>query len=301
MLVAALVLASACDRSRETGKHDGPAAVVAVADAAPLDAGVTALDASPGAALPAPEAAGGEALVVTTATPRPGTSATVTYDAKLDYDLNLGGFKNVTATTQSKKKRVEIVAVDPDGTVHKRITYVKRDTSIVVDGERKKDPSPIRGKTYLVTWKDGELEVLLRNGNPASNEETEAVRREEALLQSPDFLGKALVGVRLVEGQPFEVPLVMLEKIVRGEYRPRRMVLTYRGKTKDGSRIDAEGSVATEGRGMKTFFDVKAEIVLDTTGWCRSFKATGQIRAELNGAVVGSGAGTGIALATALR
>src|SRR5262249_42599136 len=149
----------------------------------------------------------------------------VTFDAKLDFDINLGGLKTVTSTTQSKKKRVQFVAVDPDGTVHKRITYIKRDTHIVQDGELKKDPSPIRGKTYLVTWKDTLVDVRLPNGKPASAEEDAAVRKDEGQLQSPELLGRTLAGLRLVEGKPFDVPIAALEKLTSGgDFRPRRMV-----------------------------------------------------------------------------
>src|SRR6185295_19370525 len=102
------------------------------------------------------------------------------------------GVQILTSNTQSKKKKVEIRAVDPDGTVHKRITYIKRDTRRIVDGDLKKDPSPIRGKTYLVTWKDGVLAVEQPDGKPASAEELEAVRSEEALLQAPELLGRVL-------------------------------------------------------------------------------------------------------------
>jgi hypothetical protein len=225
----------------------------------------------------------------------------VTFEAKLDFDLNFGGMQTITSTTQSKKKKIEILAVDADGTVKKRITYMRRDTNAIVDGERKKDTSPIRGKTYRITWKEGITEVLLPSGKPASAEEADAVRRDESQLQSPEVLGKALLGVRLTEGQPFEVPPIALEKLVANDYRVKRLVLTYRGKTRDGSRIDAEASISSEGRGTKMYVDLTAEIVLDTTGWCRSAKVNLQARAELNGAVVGSGAGTGIIAATPLR
>jgi hypothetical protein len=226
----------------------------------------------------------------------------VTYEAKLDYDLNLGGLQITTTSTQSKKKKVEILAVDSDGTVHKRITYIKRDTQRIVDGDLKKDPSPIRGKTYLLTWKDTVAAVSLPSGEPASAEEVEAVRKEEALLQAPELLGRVLDGLRLIKGQPFDVPASALEKFVQEGFHPRRLVLTYRGKTADGTRIDAEGAlVNNEARGMKLFVDIKAELVIDTSGWCRSLRSNAQVRAELNGVVVGSGAGTGATVATALR
>lgn len=280
-----------CDSPREAPRQETAIAPVAAVAAPPSDAAVdAAIDAPPG----------GE-LVVTAARPRPGTSSIVTFDAVVDYDLNLGGFEMITSTTQSKKKKVAIVAVDPDGTVHKNITYIKRDTRMVVDGEAKKDPSPIRGKTFRVSWKDGVVDVRRSNGKPATPEEIEAVRSDEGQLQSPELLGRLLGGLRLVEGQPFEVPVVMLEKLVSGGFRPRRMVLTYRGKTDDGARIDAEGVLLIEAPGMTTFVDIKTELVIDATGWCRSASATLQVRVEFKGTVVGSGEGKGTILATPLR
>jgi hypothetical protein len=242
-------------------------------------------------------------LVVVSSPPKAGTSSTILFDAKIDLDLNFGGMAVITASTQSKKKKVEIVAVDPDGTVHKRITYTKRDTNIVIDGTRQKDDSPIRGKTYRVAWKKNvAADVKGADGKPVPEAEVEAVRKDEGQFQAPELLGAALSGLRLVEGQPFDVPLASLEKLLPPTFKPKRLVLTYRGKTADGARIDAEGSFVNEERqGLKMFLELKAELVLDPTGWCLDANVTGQVRAELNGKVVGSGGGTGTVKATPLR
>jgi hypothetical protein len=286
-----------------TGNAGSGAAGGASADGAPAAAAESAAPiAAASLALASLDAGPGAERIITAQPPKPGASSIVTYEAKLDLDLNFGGMQMTTTNTQSKKKKVEIRAVDADGTVHKRITYIKRDTRRVVDGDVKPDPSPIRGKTYLLTWKDAVAAVALPSGEPASAEEVEAVRKEEALLQAPELLGRVLDGLRLVKGQPFEVPASTLEKFVQEGFHPRRLVLTYRGKTAEGTRIDAEGAlVNNEARGMKIFVDIKAELVIDTTGWCRSLKSNAQVRSELNGVVVGSGAGTGATVATALR
>src|SRR5262249_48715273 len=127
------------------------------------------------------------------------------------------------------------------------------------------------------------------------------VRREEVQLQVPELLGKALAGVRLVEGQPFEVPAGVLDKLGKGDFTPRRVVLTYRGKTPEGARIDAVAALVHDRSNLKMFFDLTAEIVIDETGWCRSNKTRGQVRTEFKGVVVGSGAGSAQLLATPLR
>ena len=241
-------------------------------------------------------------VVVTSVVPKPGTSSTITFDAKLDLDMNFGGLAIVTSSKRTVSKKVEIIAVGPDATVQKRITYTRYDNNVIVDGERKKDDTPIRGKSYRVTWKLGIGDVLRADGKPASDAETEAVRKEESQLQSPELLGSALAGLRLVEDEPFEVPVAALEKLVKGPYLPKRVVLVYRGKTADGARIDAEGAFEKQdAEGLKMFLDLKAQLVLDDTGWCRDVEVTGQVRAELNGAVVGSGAGTASIKATALE
>jgi hypothetical protein len=288
-----LLLVVACEK-----RDDGAVAPVplAVRDAgaalAPVDATrPVATDAAPR----------GE-LVVTAVVTKPGTSSTVTFDAKLDLDLNFGGLAIVTSSKRTVTKKVEILAVGPDATVQKRITYTRYDNNVIVDGERKKDDTPIRGKSYRVTWKLGVGDVSRADGKPASEAEAEAVRKEESQLQSPELLGSALAGLRLVEGEPFEVPAAALEKLVKGAYRPKRVVLVYRGKTAEGARIDAEGTFANEdSEGLTLFLELKAQLVLDETGWCRDVEVTAQVRAELNGAVVGSGAGSASVKATALR
>jgi hypothetical protein len=302
---AALVVTAACGRSADSGKQDTPAKV-APASAAPTAPEAT-VDATPGATVhaaidAATDAPPGAELVITAAPLKPGTSSIVTFDAKIDLDLNFGGMGQVTSSTRTKKKKVEIVGVDPDGTVHKRITYLVRQTNAIVDGERKKDVNPNRGKTYLVTWKDKVVDVKRANGKPVSEEELAAIHSDEGQLQAPEMLGKMLSGIRLVEGQPFELPAFALEKFsLPTGYRVRRMVLTYRGTTREGVRIDAEGAIASDGPGAKTFLDLTSEILLDATGWVLSSRVTGQVRAELGGAVVGSGAGTATLTATLPR
>lgn len=291
-----LLLATGCEQRESAAVAPPPHTA---RDAAPAPA---AVDASrPAAAVAATSAPRGE-LVVTAVVPKPGTSATVTFDAKLDLDMNFGGLAIVTASKRTVVKKVEILAAGSDGTVQKRITYSRYDNNVIVDGERKKDDTPIRGKSYRVSWKLGVTDVARADGKAASDAEVEAVRKEESQLQSPELLGSALAGLRLVEGEPFEVPVAALEKLAKGPYRPKRVVLVYRGKTADGARIDADGTFANEeGQGLAMFLDLKATLVLDETGWCRDVAVTAQMRAELNGAVVGSGAGTASIKATPLR
>lgn len=240
-------------------------------------------------------------LAVVSLPPKAGTSSTVTFDADLELDFNFGGMAQRTKTKQTKSKKVEIVSVAADGTVEKKITYTKRDTHIVIDGQLQADPMPIRGKTYRVIWKDTVVDVRTADGKPAPAAEVELVKKEEVLLQVPELIGKALAGMRLLEGKRYDVPAAALDKLVTGEYRPQRVVLTYRGKVPDGARIDAEVSLASKPLGTHMFVDLKGELVVDSTGWCRYLKVTGQVRAELNGAVVGSGAATGVIRATPLR
>jgi hypothetical protein len=260
------------------------------------------------AADPAPEVAPGSAhaaqaaeLVINPVALKPGTSSTVDFLATLDLDFNYGGQATVSSTTRTKKKKVEIRAVDRDGTVHKRITYSKIDTNSVVDGERRKDPSTIRGKTYDLTWNNGILDVRRPGGKAATPDEITEVHGEEGTLQAPELMSKLLAGVRLTQDQPFEVPVAMLESMVKTDYRPRRVVLTYRGKASDGERVDGEATLVKDGQGMKMFLDLDVKLVFDATGWCLSARVAAKVRAELNGTVVGSGAGTASVVATPLR
>jgi hypothetical protein len=292
--LAAVLLLGACNQPPDTSsapaERAAPPPAVAVA---------------PVVAPPAPDAAvarpPGAELVITPAIPRPGMSATVTFDATLEFDLNFGGLMLVTASKQSKRKKVVIAKVDPDGTVHKRITYTKRDTHILVDGEPRKDVTPIRGKTFLVAWKDAVIDVRRANGTPAGEEEVKAVRAEEGQLQVPDILASALANLQLVEGVPFEVPVAAIERMINGDFRARRAVLTYLGKTAEGARIGADVSIVSAGQGIKYYVELKGELVLDSTGWCLRADINGQVRAELSGSVVGSGSGIGHVTATPLR
>jgi hypothetical protein len=276
-------------------------------DAAPARAAITASTAAAvPLAVPAPvpvDAPPAAVLSITAQPPPVGASSVITFEATLDFDLNFGGLETITSSKQSKRKKVEILAVRDDGAVEKRITYLKRKTDIVIDGERRKDDTILPGKTFRVTFLSGEgvLDVRRANGKPATAAEVAAVKGEEILLQTPEMLGRALAGLELVEGVPFEVPMAMIEKLMVSEYKARRLTLVYKGSTPEGERIDAQGSMGNDGEGLKMFVDLDARLILDRTGWCLQADVTAQVRAEFGGTVVGSGAGLGVVRATPLR
>lgn len=294
LVLLALFAASGCGKKAASSSRDA-AAVTALAV---VDAGV----ATDAAADAAPVVAPGDKLVVTPLAPKPGTKATSGFEAELDFDLDFGGMQTITSTKQSKMKTIAIVSVDPDGTVHKRITYTKRDTKIVIDGDPHKDASAVRGKTFLVSWKDGVVDVRRKNGAKASDEEIEGVRKEEGQLQSPDLIGHALAGIELVKGQPFEVPAPLLGALAAGEYKPQRVVLTYRGTENELARIYVEAELSNpDDAGVRMYIDITGTLALDSTGWCREVEAQLKVRAELNNTVVGSGKGIGKVTTSALR
>jgi hypothetical protein len=287
-----VVAAFACGKRAASSSTD--AAVVAAPALAPavtVDAGVP-IDAAPG-----------DVFVVTSVPPKPGTSATSGFEAELDFDLNFGGMETITSTKQSKKKTISIDAVDADGTIHKRITYTKRDTHIVIDGDPHRDDTPVRGKTFLVTSHDGVIDVRRKNGAKATDEEIEGVRKEEGQLQDPEVIGRLLAGIPLVKGQPFEVPAALLGPMAASEYKAQRVLLIYRGKEADDlARIYVEAQLANpEDAGVHMFIDITGTLLLDSTGWCREVEAELKVRAELNGTVVGSGKGHGKVTTSALR
>jgi hypothetical protein len=286
-----VVAAFGCGKKASSSPPPDAAVVAAAVAADPIDAAVS-IDAAPG-----------ETFVVTTTLPKPGTSATSAFEAVLDFDLDFGGMETITSTKQSKLKTIAIEKVDSDGTLHKRITYNKRDTHIVIDGDPHRDDTPVRGKTFLVTSRNGVLDVRRKNGAKASDEEVVAVRKEEGQLQDPEVIGRLLAGIPLVKDQPFEVPAALLAPMAADEYKAQRVVLVYRGKEAgDLARIDVEAQLANpEDAGVHMFIDITGTLLLDPTGWCREVEAQLKVRAELNGTVVGSGKGNGNVTTSALR
>jgi hypothetical protein len=292
-----VVAASGCGKKAASQATD---AAVAVAASAPAPAPMVAMAVDAGVPT---DAAPGDIFVVTPVSLTPGTSATTSFEAVLDFDLNFGGMQTITSTKQSKRKTIAIEKVDSDGTVHERITYTKRDTHIVIDGDPHRDDTPVRGKTFLVTSRDGVLDVRRKNGAKATDAEVEAVRKEEGQLQSPEIIGRLLGGIELVKGQPLDVPAAILGPMSADEYKAQRVVLTYRGKEADDlARIDVEAQLANpEDAGVHMFIDITGTLLLDPTGWCREVDAEIKVRAELNGVVVGSGKGSGKVTTSALR
>lgn len=285
-VVAVALCVLACGGSRSGGERDAPAVAVVAAPPS-IDAPIDAPD--------------GPALVLPSVTQRPGTSAIVRSETHLDFDLDLGGLRAETRTRQTKRKKVEIVRIDDDGTVHKRITYLERKTDLRIDGKPQKEPNPLPNKAFLLSWKDGVLDVRRGNGKAATKEELAAVRAEEGQLQSPEFLASHLAGLRLVQDVPFEVPVATMRLLITGDFLARKLVLTYRGKQGDHERIDVQASLANETEATGWFVDLQARLVIDHTGWCLEAAIDAQARAELNGTVIGRGTGGGTLRATPLQ
>lgn len=220
-LVSCLSLAAVgCDKK----KSDAPAKPAPAAPAPGSAAAPTPTPTPEGSAAPTPGSAA----------PTPGSAAAVPADGiKLPYSQRQVGDK-VTETEErimaakaevgpgqiidfnSTEKRVEAKeALEvADGTITKlKVTYTTFTRDEVIGGKPRTKPTPIVGKTYLVTREGDALKVTYEDGSAPPAEEVTLVSKSSRSVGKPDVLDKFLAGQAWKPGVKVDLPADVLAEM----------------------------------------------------------------------------------------
>jgi hypothetical protein len=105
-----------------------------------------------------------------------------------------------TRQGQTEKKKVTILAATDSAVTSVRCEYLDRSTiEGAAAGKESKKASVVSGKTYLVTAKNGKIEVVNANGRPVSKKERSEVEKDN------DDLGKPNKTAQLLPDRPIAV------------------------------------------------------------------------------------------------
>jgi hypothetical protein len=173
--------------------------------AAPAPAG----SASPAGAAGSAEAAAPAGSAASTGATAPAGSAAPIADAGVVFprDLPKVGHKATKADdmnlvlkigdvdTQIQKHTEdarEILEVDGEVFTKAKLTYVAHKKTQTTGGKSKEQPSPLTGKTYMVSRKDGAIEATHEDGSVVTEDELKALRDDNKRFGLPSVMDRIL-------------------------------------------------------------------------------------------------------------
>lgn len=110
---------------------------------------------------------------------------------KLTMTIDIGAAKQ-TATLDDRETTIEkseVLGVEGKLVTKKKVTYAEKTKFETENGKDKPMvASPLGGRTYVLTWADGKVQVSDESGKSVSAEEDELVRKSHASFGKPDPL-----------------------------------------------------------------------------------------------------------------
>lgn len=83
-------------------------------------------------------------------------------------------------------RKTKVLAVDGKAVTKLQVTYVERSESVSQNGKEKKGQSPIAGHTFVLTARDGKIEIADDKGAAVPADEARFVLRSHRALGKPD-------------------------------------------------------------------------------------------------------------------
>ena len=155
---------------------------------------VVASGSAPSAApsVPAAPAASGSGAVVafTLRAPAVGDETEEREQLEVHLALDVGAGTKTKGVELTQKdaivRKTKVLAVDGKAVTKVQVTYVERSESVSQNGKEKKGQSPVTGHTYVLTARDGKLEIADDKGAAVPAEEARFVLRSHRSLGKPD-------------------------------------------------------------------------------------------------------------------
>ncbi len=148
---------------------------------------------------------------------------------------------------QTEQTHAEVVAVTPDGAIATvKVRYEADDERQTFNGQTQDKPSPIEGKTYVVSAEAGAIKASRDDGSPVSPEEQAAVAEEEEELGKIPGMARLLISRSWTTGKQVDLTPEEITEALGGDddMTPLSGSLTL-------DRVD--GGVATFEMGLTAF------------------------------------------------
>lgn len=211
-----------------------------------------------------------------------------TFDFKLDVTVSEKGKAIGSETSVDTKKMVRHSTVmENDGKVitAKKVHYEEMVKTSVKGARQISVPSPLTGKTYRVTLKDGAVVVTGLKNEPVSDVERDLVVEDNKDLGKPPGFASLLPGMALSAGEKFTPPPEALGELSGGQGSGRSfrdVEFTFKGPEdsagKRVNRFDFSMLVEDTSSPLMTTIRMQGTVrLLSDTGWPVDSTMTGQI------------------------
>jgi hypothetical protein len=119
---------------------------------------------------------------------------------------------------ETEKKKVTILAATDKAVTSVRCEYLEKSTieGAAADKERKK-ASVVSGKTYLVTAKNGKIEVVNATGRPVSGKERSEVAKDNQNLGKPNKTADLLPDRLIAVGETLTPPASVIRSMMHSD------------------------------------------------------------------------------------
>lgn len=139
----------------------------------------------------APAASGsGAAVAFTLRSPVVGDETEEREQLEVHLALEVGAGTKTKGVELTQKdaivRKTKVLAVDGKAVTKLQVTYVERSESVSQNGKEKKGQSPVAGHTYVLTAKDGKIEIADDKGAAVPADQARFVLRSHRALGKPD-------------------------------------------------------------------------------------------------------------------
>lgn len=208
--------------------------------------GSAAPSASAAASAEPPKATGTK---LTKKSPAAGAKRTQEESSATNIKISLGKKSLAMHEEESKKAEEEILEASGDTVTKLKVTFVEDKKTSTDEGKPAREKkSPIAGKTYTVSVKDGKLTVLNDKDKPAPKAEADLVAKRYHDLGKPDEIMAAIPTRALNDGDDVPELATAFEKKMASEAKdPKKekakvafegAKFTFKGKEGDSAAFD---------------------------------------------------------------
>ena len=219
------------------------------------------------------------------------------FDLAMDMTVKGKGKPQTQHTVEQRKSvvRSTVLAIQGKAITKKKVTYEKDERVQIVGARTQSMPSPLTGKTYVLSLKGGKLHIEREDGEAVSEMEDKAIRVRNQSFGKPSRFAAFVPEKNLESGQTFEPNAEALSEMFGGgDKRFGSVKFRFEGREGDLARFSFT-LVITEKSGVT--MKSKGHVLLRVdTGWPTEMALDADVSLSTPGKAPGeSVSGTGTA------
>lgn len=217
-----------------------------------------------------------------------GTRRTEDTHSNVNMIFNLLGKSNNVTVNESSTKNEEIMETVGDTITKLRVTFVEDAKSTAEPGKPAKvKASPVAGKTYVVSSKDGKITVLNDKGKPAPKAESTVVEKKYKSLGKPDPFLVGMPSRPFQDGEDVpELSSALTDQVRGGDDKMtlESVRVSFRNRQGDSGIFDVSMTIKTGETGLKMTIPLRGTLAVRTADASpTAMKLTGPLTFEIGG------------------